>query len=174
MNFDIAEQFQGDLYFPMSVGDYFADIMITKDKRDAVQDTGIETSVIITWFTDKRAKKDDILPSNSDDKRGWLGSEILNAQFPAVDFELGSYLWLYLERSKITPELIVDIENELVDSLSWMKDFNIADEITARVLRVPNNPEALTFECSIKRPGDDVISFRYMYNWESQLINKVQ
>ena len=84
----------------------------------------LETAVIISLFTDKRARPDDILPGASDDRRGWWGdtySEIENDP-------LGSHLWL-LHREKQTQQTLNRAREYCQDALQWLIEDGIASEI---------------------------------------------
>src|SRR5687767_5037389 len=75
-------------------GTLIADIQL--DGPDLLSGEDLETAIILSLFTDRRAKADDIL-DDPNDKRGWWGdtySEIANDK-------IGSRLWL-LSRAKIT------------------------------------------------------------------------
>ena len=57
-----------------------------------VLESGLHTAVIHSLFTDARAARDDPLPLNSTDRRGWLGAHYLpNADSATNDY--GSRLW---------------------------------------------------------------------------------
>jgi phage gp46-like protein len=63
-----------------------------------VMDDGLETSVILSTFTDRRSEDSDVLPNGGDDRRGWWGDA-----FPEIPGDvLGSRLWL-LSRTKDIP-----------------------------------------------------------------------
>ena len=83
---------------------------------DIELDDGIETAVILSLFTDRRAEADD-LPAGATDRRGSWGD--------ALDgIERGSHLWL-LEREKETPDVPVRAEAFARQALAWMVDDGI-------------------------------------------------
>lgn len=87
------------------------------------EDDGLETAVILSLFTDRRAEADDPLPAG-DDRRGWWADA-----FPAVPGDLvGSRLWL-LHREKQIPQTLTRARDYAEEALAWL----VADGIAARV-----------------------------------------
>ena len=81
----------------------------------------IETAVIVSLFTDRRARGDDILVPGETDRRGWWGEQL--------DGEVvGSRLWL-LRRAKRLPETLKKAEDYIREALAWM----IEDELCASI-----------------------------------------
>lgn len=99
---------------------------------DFVVDKGLETAVIISLFTDRRAKEDDILPDiNSDDRKGWWGDLLA----PEIEGdEIGSRLWL-LQRSKTTNQVINKAKTYIEEALQWMIDDRVVKNIEVEVER---------------------------------------
>ena len=94
-------------------------------------DNSLDSAVIISIFTDRRATDDDVIPSGSEDKRGsWIDS------FPDVEGDkIGSRLWL-LDRAKLTQDTLDKVKYYLEECLAWLvqdgmaKAVNVAAEIT--------------------------------------------
>lgn len=166
----LAGEFKGDikLFFEDLNHIVPTDIKLTGDNKDVVQDQTFETAIKISLFTNKRADADDLLPDEVGDKQGWVGDEILNSFFEQ-DIKLGSKLWL-LSRSKMNPQLLSDIEEYSKESLQWMIDFNIADRIESKASKV--DTEWVEMNIIIYRPGDDAISYKYLYNWTAQIFKE--
>lgn len=82
-----------------------------------VSGNDLETAILISLFTDRRADADDELPDGSGDRRGWWG-----------DPQFGSKLWLRM-RSKQTDALLALVRNDIAEALQWLID----DEIAARI-----------------------------------------
>lgn len=99
--------------------------------NDLVNENGLETAVLMSVFTDKRASEDDPLPDINGDKRGWWGDLTL----PESEDAIGSKLWL-LERSKTTQRVITKAKKHIRDSLQWMIDDGIAVKIDVEVERI--------------------------------------
>lgn len=78
----------------------------------------LETAVLISLFTDRRAEPDDVIPDGSGDPRGWWG-----------DPDLGSRLWL-LERAKQTEDTRQRAQDYAQEALEWLVEDGVADEVT--------------------------------------------
>lgn len=139
------------------------------DSGALATDTGLETAVIISLFTDARAKPDDVLPdggTNSSARRGWWG----DAFPPTVDGvpvdgdRIGSRLWL-LSREKIVPETLKRAKTYIVEALQWLIDEGVANRIDVAV--EAQRQSVLAFEIIVHRPanGGDV---RFNYLWDNQ------
>lgn len=78
------------------------------------RDDTLRTAIIVSLFTDARARPDDALPSGEAERRGWVGDAL------AEDGDrIGSRLWL-LRRAKQTEETrrrAVDYSRE---ALAWI------------------------------------------------------
>ena len=78
-------------------------------------DDGLETAVILSLFTDARARDDDTLPAGQTDRRGWWADA-----FPAVAGDrFGSRLWL-LRRSKQLQESLIVAREYAEEALAWL------------------------------------------------------
>ena len=83
---------------------FIGDKMVSDYELDTgalLADAGLQTAVIISLFTDRRAEPDDTLPAEASDKRGWWGDAIavqVNGR-TVEDDRIGSRLWL-LSREK--------------------------------------------------------------------------
>lgn len=122
------------------------------------EDNGLETAVIQSLFTDRRADDDDVLPNNINDKRGWYGDGWLTQ----ANDKLGSKLWL-LARKKQLPSVINRASEYARESLQWLIDDGIASniEVTAEILE----PNTLGLSIKIYKPQGDEISFRFQNVW---------
>jgi phage gp46-like protein len=125
------------------------------------QDDGLETAVIISLFTDRRAKPSDKLPSAGDDRRGWWGDT-----FPAVRGDrIGSRLWL-LHRSKQLPEVVALTRDYARECLQWLIDDGIARRITVKAEVVRTGVLGLGIE--IARSNKAVAQYRFETFWKGQ------
>lgn len=89
----------------------------------AANDLGdLSTSVIISLFTDRQARPDDIIPDGTTDRRGWPEDE---------DVPIGSRLWL-LDRAKQTDETLRRAHDYIVEALQWLIDDGVAAAIDVR------------------------------------------
>lgn len=127
---------------------------------DLASDTGMETAVMLSLFTDRRAEDDDAPPSGDDsDRRGWWAD-----QFAAVEGDrFGSRLWL-LARSKRTEEVRKRADEYCREALAWMIEdrvaqrFDIATELTT---------QALLIGVTVHRPGREPVALRFAHVWTS-------
>lgn len=92
-------------------------------------DDGLRTAVIVSLFTDARARPDDVLPTPGGDRRGWWGDAY--AELLPQD-AIGSRLWL-LSREKITPSVINRARDYAREALDWMIRDGIASAIDVQV-----------------------------------------
>jgi len=131
------------------------------------EDGGLETAVIISLFTDRRARPDDELPDAGGSKRGWWGDMVpaTVGGEPVDDDRIGSRLWL-LGREKQMPVVLVRAKEYATEALQWL----IEDGIAARVEVETSVPRTgvLGIAVTIHRPEGDAISFRYDNAWSQQ------
>lgn len=134
--------------------------------RDLVRDPGIETAVIISLFTNRRAEEEDILPDNSADKNGYWG-DILND----ANDSTGSKLWL-VGRSKNTTEVIPLVEEYAKEALEWMVEDGVAEKVEVVAERYDMVTVLMTI--AITRPGEEQsIFYKYYFNWKAQVLKEV-
>lgn len=135
------------------------DLAIEDD--DIARDTGLETSVLISRFTDRRAADEDVL-LNPEDKRGWWGD-----QFSEVDGDqIGSRNWL-LERALLTPDVEVQTEVRTGESFDWM----LVDDVAASIditIETDDETRSLCEQITINQPTGDQLNFQYTSVWEAQ------
>ncbi len=125
------------------------------------QDDGLETAVIISLFSDRRAKPSDKLPGAPDDRRGWWGDS-----FPAVRGDrIGSRLWL-LHRSKQLPEVVALARDYARESLRWLVDDGVARRVNVTAEVVRNGVLGLGIE--IVRASKPVAQYRFETFWKGQ------
>ena len=130
-------------------------------------DAGLESAIVVSLFTDRRALPDDPLPAGAGDRRGWWG----DALPPMVDGEaqtadrIGSRLWL-LGREKEMTSVLARAREYAEESLAWLID----DGIAAAVEVIAENPlpGTLALLVTIHRPAGDAVDFRFHHAWEAQ------
>lgn len=129
---------------------------------DLERDDGLETAVIISLFTDRRASSEQIPPEyEQDDLRGYWG-DIANAS--ATD-QTGSLLWL-LSREKQLPQTLSRAEQYCRDALAWMIEDVLATKI--EVAASFQSRGVMLLETDIYRPDGSVVRYRYNYEWSAQ------
>jgi phage gp46-like protein len=138
---------------------YAADVTIAAN--DLAVDDGLETAVILSLFTDRRAEASDPLPDGHTDPRGWWGDA-----FPPVDGDrIGSRLWL-LGREKEQPAVLMRAREYAVEALQWL----IADKVAARVDVTTEftRPGLLGLQVVIHKPLADPVEYRFSATWAAQ------
>lgn len=124
-------------------------------------DNGLDTAVILSLLTDRRAEDDDIIPGNSGDKRGaWIDSfaDIEGDQF-------GSRMWL-LESAKLLPETVNRVREYCEEALNWMVLDGVAKavNVTTEVVRIyPLGIIAATVE--IIKPDGATTRYKFENLW---------
>jgi phage gp46-like protein len=137
-------------------------------KRDGLIDEteALASAVIVALGTHRRANPDDILPTDSDDRRGWWADE--NADTLWNGWPIGSRLWL-LERHKIT-----GFEARLGSSLARVDSYVrealqpfIAQRIVSRVDVEVTRPDVQTIVARITlwRGPLPAIQLQYQALW---------
>ncbi len=134
---------------------------------DLSRDDGLETSVIISLFTDRRATAEQIPPElPQDDLRGYWG-DITSADAPSAT---GSLLWL-LAREKQLPATLARAEQYCREALQWMVDDLIATRIFVTAEYVGRGFMLLTI--GIDRPRGGKVHYQYNYEWSAQAAKRV-
>lgn len=118
---------------------------MTLEAGDLATEAGLKTAVIISLFTDRRARPDDPLPEAGADRRGWWGDVTARE----ADDEIGSRLWL-LSREKQTAEVVARAREYALEALGWMLRDRVASavEVVAEITR----PGVLGLSIIITRP----------------------
>ena len=153
-----------DIKITWDVGLMEGDISIEDEDLDS--DDGLETAVIISLFTDRRARDDDELPDpNNPDKRGWWGDLVSEVE----DDQIGSRLWL-LERSKTMPDILVKAKEYAEEALQWMILDNVAKKIEVEVERqgTPGN-DRLALLVKIHQTSGLETALKFNTKWEAQI-----
>lgn len=121
-------------------------------------DDGLRTAIIISLFTDARARDDDPLPAEGD-RRGWWGDALPQVAGDAI----GSRLWL-LAREKKLPSVVQRARDYAAEALAWL----IADGIvrTVEVEAEAQGADRLAFGVVITRPTGPGRQ-RFDFVWEA-------
>ena len=116
------------------------------DGIDLRDDAQLHTAIVLCLFTDRRARDDDQLPGDDDDRRGWFG-DFVDVRTDLFEQELGSFLWLH-ERGVLNETTRLAIEGTARESLQVLVDQGIAASITvsAAVSSYPNGNLTLTVQ----------------------------
>jgi len=126
---------------------------------DLKSEEGLNTAISISLFTDARASRDERLPSENSDRRGWWGDTFA----PVEGDQIGSLLWL-LQRQKLTTQLQARIEREVARSLEWLVEDGIAAgiDVTSEIIK----PDRLNLQVIIVRPDAARVEFQHAFVWE--------
>jgi phage gp46-like protein len=131
---------------------------------DLERENGLESAVLISLFTDRRARDDDPL-DDIDDKRGWWG-DLTVTEFD--NDEIGSKLWL-LDRSKTTQENLNLARDYITKALQWMIDDGVAVKIDVETERQGTPPnDRLAFKVIIYKKDETNETFKYDGLWTAQ------
>lgn len=121
-------------------------------------DSGLETAVIISLFSDRRAAADDILPEGAD-RRGWWGDV-----YSGLDGDrIGSRLWL-LHREKQLPAVLVKTREYAMEALQWLVEDGIAAAVDVQTEIVRTGVLGLLIE--IRQPAKPPVRFRFEQFWK--------
>jgi len=136
----------GDIRIIWDSGLQEGDFNFETGNQDLETDDSLETAVVISLFTDRRAKIDDELPDpNNPDRRGWWGDLVS----PVVEGDqIGSRLWL-LNREKTLETVLVRAKEYAEESLKWLLEDGVAVKVVAETERqglVGNDRLALKVE----------------------------
>ncbi len=127
---------------------------------DLASEDGMETAILLSLGTDRRAEPDDKPPSgDARDRRGWWADK-----FAAVEGDkFGSRLWL-LDRSKNTAENARLADEYAREALAWMIEDRVVTSIDVEIETTANG---LLIGVTPHRPGRDPVSFRFAHVWDS-------
>ncbi|EBF9805596.1 hypothetical protein FIF06_04660 [Salmonella enterica subsp. enterica] len=98
---------------------------------DLLTDNSIETAVIISLFTDRRAQPSDPIPDGSTDRRGWWADSFRKRP-------IGSRLWL-LGREKTLESVLERARTYADEALAWMKLAGLVKSVTCTASRVAHD-----------------------------------
>lgn len=129
---------------------------------DLERDDGLETAVIISLFSDRRANPEQIpdeLPQ--DDLRGYWG-DVSNA---TPSDQTGSLLWL-LAREKQFSQVLGRAQQYCQEALAWMVEDRIATRIEVVAKFVAQGWMLITID--IFRPTGSPVRYQFNYEWAAQ------
>ncbi|WP_350649537.1 phage GP46 family protein [Pseudomonas sp. HY13-MNA-CIBAN-0226] len=129
---------------------------------DLERDDGLETAVIISLFTDRRASSEQIpveLPQ--DDLRGYWG-DISNA---TPTDQTGSLLWL-LAREKQLPQILGRAQQYCREALEWMVEDLVATRVEVAAEFIAQGWMLITVD--IFRPTGSPVRYRFNHEWAAQ------
>lgn len=116
----------------------------------------LQTAVLISLFTDRRAEADDSLPDQTLSLRGWWGDALSSRR-------IGSRLWL-LSREKQLREVVNRAKEYAEEALAWLVDDGIAKRVTVHAEIVQTGMIGLAV--LIERNQAQPARFRYELAWK--------
>ncbi len=131
------------------------------EDNDLLQDDGLETALLLSLFTDRRAELGDALPDGETDRRGWWADELSEN---AGDL-FGSRLWL-LSRSKETEDTRTRAEEYAREATEWLIEDRVCDliEVSASF----PEPQMISLIVVVHRPGRSPTEYRFNHAWSAQ------
>jgi phage gp46-like protein len=136
----------------------FSDFTLADGDLDSDRD--LDTALIVSLFSDRRADRDDRLPVDGESRRGWWGDTL---EATAGRDAIGSRLWL-LSREKQTTEVLARAREYAREALQWLIDDGIADSVSVDAEWISMG--VLGLRVRIARPAGDVVDRRFNYVWE--------
>lgn len=141
--------------------DLYREYDIEFSDGDLVREEGLETAVMISLFTDRRARDDDPL-DDINDKRGWWADQVEDND------EIGSRLWL-LDRSATTAHNIKMAGEYIKEALQWMIADGVAKKIEVTTERAGSvQRPILAFQVQIYKADGTSETFKYSDPWAAQ------
>lgn len=141
------------------------DFVFDEDIQDFESDEGLETAVVISLFTDRRAKTDDILPDpDNPDLRGWWGDLVSDVEGD----QIGSRLWL-LNREKTEENVLIRAKQYIREGLQWLIDDGVAVKVVASAERQgdPGN-DRLVLGAEIHKIDGNKRAYNFELQWDAQ------
>ena len=116
----------------------------------------LQTSVLISLFSDRQATADDVIPDSTGNRRGWWGD--LGATIP-----IGSRLWL-LSREKLTQSVANRAKTYITEALQWLITDGVAAQIN--VSTTITAPTMLGAVIQIVRSTGVTVTLNYAWAWQ--------
>jgi phage gp46-like protein len=130
---------------------------ISMDGTDLLVDREIESNIINSLFSDRRANTDDYV--EGDDRRGWWADSF--SEIPRDKH--GSRLWL-LNRAKQTTQTLALAKIYCLEALKWLVDDKVAKSVQVETEYV--RQFVMGISINVTRPDGTVLRFgKYDYAW---------
>lgn len=117
-----------------------ADLVL--EAGDLARDDSLTAAVLISLYSDRRARDDDRAFVENGDRRGWWGD--------SSEERLGSHLWL-LERAKVIPQTFNEAREHVSAALQWLIDERIAERVDVEVGADDRSPEGMRIGITVAR-----------------------
>lgn len=119
----------------------------------------LETAVLISLFTDRRAMPGDAIPDGTDDPRGWWGDD----QPDGTNMPIGSRLWL-ISRAKQTQATLNSAVTYAREALQWLVSDGVAAAVDVRAEW--NGRGFLAMVVTIARNDGTSHAMNFKWAWE--------
>lgn len=144
-----------DIAMRYDAGARFFDLAL--EDGDLATDEGLETAVILSLFTDRRAEPDDPLPDGTNDRRGYW-ADAYN------DRPHGSRLWL-LRREKERGAVLRRAKTYAEEALAWLVEDEVASEVVVEATNLRRG--VLQLRVEIRRGEREALERQYEYVWQN-------
>lgn len=124
---------------------------------DLATDEGLQTAVILSLFTDRRALDEDRLPDGSSDRRGYWADAYR-------DRPHGSRLWL-LHREKEQDEVLRRAQEYAEEALAWLVEDGVAEAVEVEAWHMRR--DTLGLRVVIRRGDRAVLERQFDYVWRN-------
>lgn len=141
-----------DIDFFYNSNDGYWDLALT-DEGDLVGSNSIDTAVLMSLFTDKRADKSEIRKATQ--RRGWVGNLFNNNE----NYEIGSKIWIHSNQGRMQADNLNNIVDDAKDSLNWLLEDGIVDQMVIDYDTINNNEIKLNLRFVI---GENIIELNYV------------
>lgn len=122
----------------------------------------LKTAAMISLFTWRRARADDVLPDASAGRKGWWGDAITRRP-------IGSRLWL-LQREKQTRVVVQRAKEYAEEALAWLVEDGVCKSV--EVVAEISAPGVLGLQCTFIRDRKPNLKFQFDFAWSNlQLVN---
>lgn len=125
---------------------------------DLAPEEGLQTAIVVSLFTDRRADKDDLPANSPDDRRGWWGDAF--ADIPGD--RIGSKLWL-LAREKTEASALSRAREYAEEALAWLVEDGVVERVEVTAERVKDSILGLGVVCH--RPQSAPRKYRFQAFW---------
>lgn len=118
----------------------------------------LQTAVIISIFTDRRANPDDDVGLN-ESRRGWWA----DSYNPKRNDKIGSRLWL-LKRAKLIDQTLIRAQEYVQEALAWLTEDNVASRVDVVTEFLPGTYGIAIGVTIVKPSGSETFNFEYAWN----------
>jgi len=125
-------------------------------------DDGLQTAIVISLFTDRRADPSDLPASASgEDRRGWWGDSFADVEGDRI----GSRLWL-LARAKKTQSTLLRARDYTKEALQWLIEDGVAREVNVATEWSTSRTGYLLLTIEVVRAGKPVNKYQFDAFWK--------